>query len=108
MAIHSMTGFAQVKGQITGQLGCTISLKAVNHRFLDLHLRMPPDTEILEMKLRRVLRERLHRGHIELTVALDRNGSAAIGLNRQVVKTYIEAFRTASAEFGVAADPDLN
>ena len=33
MSIRSMTGFAQVKGQINGQLSFTLSLKSVNHRF---------------------------------------------------------------------------
>ena len=39
-----MTGFAQVKGQVNGQLGFTLSLKSVNHRFLDIHFRMPSDS----------------------------------------------------------------
>ena len=41
MPLRSMTGFAQVKGQINGKLGFSLSLKSVNHRFLDLHFRMP-------------------------------------------------------------------
>ena len=39
MPIRSMTGFAQVKGQVDPQLAFTLSLKSVNHRFLDLHFR---------------------------------------------------------------------
>jgi len=62
MPIRSMTGFAQVKGQVTdprssmpgkSPMGFTLSLKAVNHRFLDVHFRMPSDSDSLEMKLRR-------------------------------------------------------
>ena len=45
MPIRSMTGFAQVKGQVNdGSSAFTLSLKSVNHRFLDLHFRMPSDT----------------------------------------------------------------
>ena len=51
MSIRSMTGFAQVKGQVNGQFGFTLSLKSVNHRFLDIHFRMPSDSDDLEMKL---------------------------------------------------------
>src|SRR5581483_637085 len=108
MSIHSMTGFAQVKGQVSDQLSFTLSLKAVNHRFLDLHLRMPPETDALEMKLRRALKERLHRGHIELTLSLERTGAAGVSLNQQLVGAYIQAFRAAAAEFGIPAEPDLN
>jgi len=58
MPIRSMTGFAQVKGQVAGprneapsksQLGFTLSLKSVNHRFLDVHFRLPSDSDSLEM-----------------------------------------------------------
>ena len=44
----------------------------MNHRFLDLHFRLPSGTDSLEMKLRRVLKERLERGHVEVTLSLER------------------------------------
>ena len=107
LSIRSMTGFAQVKGQINGQLGFTLSLKSVNHRFLDLHFRMPSESDGLEMKLRRLLKEKMARGHVELTLSLDRGGSEGFKLNRELVGGYIQAFRAAAAEFGLAAEPDL-
>jgi uncharacterized protein (TIGR00255 family) len=112
-----MTGFAQVKGQVIdprtdvpgkNQLGFTLSLKSVNHRFLDVHFRMPSDSDSLEMKLRRLLKEKIARGHVELTLNLDRGGGESFSLNRQIVGGYIQAFRTAAAEFSLAAEPDLN
>src|ERR1700685_839003 len=108
MSIRSMTGFAQVKGQVNGQFGFTLSLKSVNHRFLDLHFRMPSDSDDLEMKLRRRLKEQLARGHVELTLSLERGAGGNFSLNRELVGGYIQAFRAAAAEFGLAADPDLN
>jgi uncharacterized protein (TIGR00255 family) len=108
MPIHSMTGFAQVKGLVNGQLGFTLSLKSVNHRFLDLHFRLPSESDALEMKLRRVLKEKLARGHVDLTLNLERSNSEGISLNREMVGAYIQAFRAAAAEFSLAAEPDLN
>ncbi|HVP55852.1 MAG TPA: YicC/YloC family endoribonuclease [Candidatus Eisenbacteria bacterium] len=108
MPIRSMTGFAQVKGQVNGQLGFTLSLKAVNHRFLDLHFRMPSDSDALEMKLRRLLKEKLARGHVELTLNLERGGGELFALNQRLVAGYIQAFRAAAAQFGLTAEPDLN
>ncbi len=108
MPIRSMTGFAQVKAQIDGHLNFTLSLKSVNHRFLDLHFRMPSGSDGLEMKLRRVLKEKLARGHIELMLNLDRGSSEAMSLNREMVGGFVQAFRAASKEFGLAAEPDLN
>jgi uncharacterized protein (TIGR00255 family) len=118
MPIRSMTGFAQVKGQVGdqrtadqpnhGRLGFTLSLKSVNHRFLDVHFRLPSDSDSLEMKLRRLLKEKLARGHVELALNLERSSGESFALNRQIVGGYVQAFRSAAAEFGLAAEPDLN
>jgi len=103
-----MTGFAQVSGQVNSKLNFNLALKAVNHRFLDLHFRMPSDTDGLEMKLRRKLKEQMARGHVELTLNLQPTGGEHFALNRELVGGYIQAFRAAAAEFGLTAEPDLN
>ena len=124
MPIRSMTGFAQVKGEVqrdvkrqieassiaqnNGQLGFALSLKSVNHRFLDLHFRLPSGTDSLEMQLRRLLKEKIARGHVEVMLSLDRSSNDAFSLNRELVGGYIAAFRAASAEFSLASEPDLN
>jgi uncharacterized protein (TIGR00255 family) len=108
MNIRSMTGYAQVKTHVNDQLTLTVSLKSVNHRFLDLHLRIPSDLDQVEMKVRRVLKERLHRGHIEVTLNVERAGGVEFAVNRELVGGYLSAFRQAAEEFGVSAEPDLN
>ena len=135
MPLRSMTGFAQVKGELISQaegavsparavgsnlssasssirgnggLGFSLSLKSVNHRFLDLHFRLPSGSDSLEMQLRRLLKEKIARGHVEVTLSLERNSGETLALNRPLVSAYIAAFRAAATEFGVPADPDLN
>lgn len=124
MAIRSMTGFAQVRGEIVhqaadkasvpaitssnGRIGFVLSLKSVNHRFLDLHFRLPSGSDSLEMRLRRLLKENLSRGHVEVTLSLERSAGETFSLNRQIIGGYIAAFRAAAAEFSLSADPDLN
>jgi uncharacterized protein (TIGR00255 family) len=108
MPIRSMTGFAQVKGQLNGESNFTLSLKSVNHRFLDLHFRIPSENDGLEMKLRRLLKERIARGHVEFVLSVDHCAASGFALNRRLVGGYIQAFRAAAAEFGLAAEPDLN
>jgi uncharacterized protein (TIGR00255 family) len=118
-----MTGFAQVKGEVqqnsalasapdstqsNGRVGFTLSLKSVNHRFLDLHFRLPSGTDSLEMQLRRLLKENVARGHLEVSLSLDRSSSETFSLNRELVSGYIAAFRAAAAEFSLATEPDLN
>ncbi|HUD63260.1 MAG TPA: YicC/YloC family endoribonuclease [Candidatus Sulfotelmatobacter sp.] len=121
MPIRSMTGFAQVRGEVlrqnvatvagassNGRLAFALSLKSVNHRFLDLHFRLPSGTDSLEMQLRRRLKEKMARGHVEVTLSLERTVGEAFALNREIVGGYIAAFRAAAAEFSLSADPDLN
>ena len=108
MSIRSMTGFAQIKGQVHDGLGYSLALKSVNHRFLDLHLRMPSDSDGLEMQLRRALKAKLARGHVELTLSIERDGGQANTFNRELVGGYIETLRSIAKEFGLEAQPDLN
>ena len=107
MPIRSMTGFAQVKGQ-ANNLAFNLSIKSVNHRFLDLHFRLPANTDALEMHLRPVLKKKLARGHVDVSLAFDQGGAAPLALNRQLVNGYVAAFRAAAIEAGIAAEPDLN
>ena len=108
MPIHSMTGFARTQVRVNDQLAYTLSVKSVNHRFLDIQLRLPAGLDALEMELRRVLKESLVRGHVELTMSVDRSSQQRAGYNREMVAGYLEAFRQARSEFRLKGDPDLN
>ena len=108
MTVRSMTGYAQVKAQAGDEIALTLSLKSVNHRFLDLHLRIPTELDFVEMKIRRILKERLHRGHVEVTLSVERTGGSGFAINRELVGGYLQTFRAVAEEFGVSAEPDLN
>jgi uncharacterized protein (TIGR00255 family) len=55
-----------------------------------------------------MLKERLHRGHLEVTLSMERAGGAAFAVNRDLVGGYLRTFRDVAEEFGVSAEPDLN
>jgi uncharacterized protein (TIGR00255 family) len=106
--VYSMTGFARIAGRVSETLGFSLSLKSVNHRFLDLHMRLPSGIEAVEMQLRRILKEKLKRGHVEVTLNLERSQKAEAGYDHALVAAYVEAFRAAAAEHGLRGEPDLN
>jgi uncharacterized protein (TIGR00255 family) len=106
--VFSMTGFARIAGRVSDTLGFSLSLKSVNHRFLDLHMRLPNGSEGVEMNLRRILKEKLRRGHVEVTLSIERSQKAEAGYDHALVAAYVEAFRAAAAEHRLTADPDLN
>lgn len=103
-----MTGFARTQVRVNDQLLYTLSLKSVNHRFLDLQLRLPQGLDALEVELRRVLKENLIRGHVELSLSIDRSAQQKAGYNRELVAGYLEAFKSARDEFNILGEPDLN
>jgi uncharacterized protein (TIGR00255 family) len=112
MAIFSMTGFARVQGRAQvgeqEQIGYTLTIKSVNHRFLDLQFRLPSGLDGLEMELRRILKENLVRGHVDLTLSVDRASQTKAGYNRELVAAYLSAFDAARSEHGLNGEPDLN
>ena len=108
MPLYSMTGFARVQGRVNDQTNYTLSLKSVNHRFLDVQLRLPSGLDALEMELRRALKEQLVRGHVDVTLSVERSAQQTSGFNRELVAGYLDAYRAAQKEFALAGAPDLN
>jgi uncharacterized protein (TIGR00255 family) len=116
MPLYSMTGYARVQVRVPlrdqapdqAQLGYTLTIKSVNHRFLDIQLRLPSGFDELEMEMRRALKENLVRGHVELMLSIDRATQAGGGYNRELVANYIAAFGAAREDHALTGQPDLN
>ena len=108
MPIYSMTGFARAQVGVNDQLSYTLSVKTVNHRFLDVQLRLPSGLDGLEMELRKALKDNLVRGHVDLTLSVDRGSQQRAGYNRELVNGYLEAFAAAREEHSLGGQPDLN
>jgi uncharacterized protein (TIGR00255 family) len=111
MAIFSMTGFARVQARVPAgeqELSYTLTIKSVNHRFLDLQFRLPTGLDSLEMELRRVLKENIVRGHMDLALSVDRSVQTRSGYNRELVAGYLAAFQAARSEHKLKGEPDLN
>ena len=105
--VYSMTGFARHRGRVNDSLGWTLVLKTVNHRFLDLHMRMPGGSEALEMKLRRELKSAILRGHLEVTLTMERASQQQVEMDHGLVASYIAAFRAAATEHRLRETPSL-
>jgi len=108
MNVRSMTGFAAVRKAVAqGEL--VFTLKSVNHRGLDLQLRLPPELETVEGELRAALKSGLARGHVQVGVSIARAaGPGGPALNRTLLDAYMRAFREAAATYRVEGQADLN
>ncbi len=104
--LRSMTGYAQAHALENGW-SLRVSLRSVNHRFLDLHLRVPEGFEPLEPAMRKIVREHLRRGHVDLTLQYEMAGPAAVGVNQEVAAAYMRAVKDLREKFAMHSEPDI-
>ncbi len=104
---YSMTGYAQAEGS-ANDLQLTVTIRSVNHRFLDLKLRTPPEADPLEPEIRRRVKAKVQRGSVQIIVNMESAAPATVRVDQALVTAYLEAYRAIAGENGIAADPDLN
>jgi uncharacterized protein (TIGR00255 family) len=102
----SMTGYAQSKGNGLGW-DLRVSVKSVNHRFLDLKVRLPEGFDLYELRLRQIVRERIHRGHIEVHVSVEPGAATPIQVNKDLVTNYLRAADELRFQTAVSAALDV-
>jgi uncharacterized protein (TIGR00255 family) len=102
----SMTGYAQSKGSALGW-DLRVSVKSVNHRFLDLKVRLPEGFDLYELRLRQIVRERIHRGHIEVHVSVEPGAATPIQVNKDLVTNYLRAADELRFQTSVSAALDV-
>ena len=100
--MDSMTGFGRGEAEQNG-IKITAELKSVNHRFLDMSIRMPRQLSALEDSVRSLIKQSFARGRVEVSIYADFSGIAqnTVSVNTELVKNYLEAARQISKETGV-------
>lgn len=101
-----MTGYAQARAMENGW-SLRVTIRSVNHRFLDMHLRLPEGFEPLEPRIRQIVRERVRRGHLDITLHYELAGPAAVGVNQEVAAAYLQAVNVLRKQFNIQTEPEL-
>ena len=86
----SMTGYAQARCEQNGW-AIRVSVKSVNHRFLDVRFRLPEGFDVYELRLRQIVRSKIHRGHVDVNVNVQPGAAAPVQVNRELLQTYLQA-----------------
>jgi uncharacterized protein (TIGR00255 family) len=102
---RSMTGFALVRGEFEGWT-IRVSVKSVNHRFLDVKVRIPDSLEPFEHRLRQAVRTRIHRGHVDIHVSMEPGETTPVHVNRELLKAYVHAALELRDQTGGTAELD--
>ena len=109
--IRSMTGFAAVSREATGEQ-VHVTVKSVNHRFLDVVVKMPHALAGLDGRVRALAQQRLTRGRVEISISAEVTTPPA----REVVidealldqvATALNVARTRGTEVVIAAKAEL-
>lgn len=107
--IASMTGYGRGSAGADGR-EITVELKSVNHRYLDLAMRLPRHISFLEDVFRAQLKEAFGRGHIDIYVNYrnTRNDAKTITLDEALLSQYLLVGRQASSQYGIPDDLTLS
>ena len=103
--MRSMTGYGSGKVQKNGW-EVTVDLKTVNHRFLDISLRLPRNLSFLEQTVREQIGKQIMRGHVDVFLTVTRlSGSASqVDCDPELAVLYVQAANQIAAKTGVPND----
>lgn len=106
--MYSMTGYGRGAAQCDGR-EITVEFKSVNHRYLDVSMRLPRHLAFLEDPLRKLLAERLSRGHVDVFVNYrnTRSDARTVRIDDALLGAYLDAARKASDRFSLRDDIGL-
>lgn len=103
--IKSMTGFGRCEYQMDSKK-YTVELKSVNHRYLDVNIRMPKKLNLFEASIRSLLKQYAVRGKVDIFITYEdmAQEQAALKYNSALASEYVKYFGQMSEEFGVEND----
>ncbi len=104
--ILSMTGYGTGSAQ-KDDITVVSEIRTVNHRFLDLHIRIPREYLALEGDVQQIIRKSLDRGRVEVTITIQNTGLAAFRVNANLARGYMEAAASLQNEFNFQDSLDL-
>ena len=103
--LKSMTGFGRCEN-ITDEYKISVEMKAVNHRYLDLSIKMPKKFNYFEASIRTLLKKYIQRGKVDLFINYEdyTEGNLCLKYNRALAAEYMDYFNRMAEEFDIQND----
>lgn len=107
--IKSMTGFGRCEVS-EGDRKITVEMKSVNHRYLDVSMKMPKKLNYFDSMIRGILKEYIQRGKVDVYVSYEdlSEHTAALAYNSRLAQQYVEYFRQMEEQFGLENDMQVS
>ncbi len=106
--VLSMTGFG--RGEASDDIyKITVEMKSVNHRYLDINIRMPHTFSFYENKMRADIKERVNRGKVDVFFSFETQGDqdVEINYNSSVAASYVAGMKKMAEEYSIDFVPDV-
>ncbi|NLN42202.1 MAG: YicC family protein [Clostridiales bacterium] len=105
----SMTGFGRAKAD-QQDMEFTVEVKTLNHRYLDINMRLPKIISFLEEDIRKLVQERLDRGRVDIYISTSvrTKDSVEVEINEPLMESYISCFNEIAQKYGIKYDVSLS
>ena len=106
--IKSMTGYG--KGSLSENLrNYQIEIKTVNHRYLDISVKMPRALSYLEEEVKKIISEKIKRGKIEVFITFENNSTEGkeIKINTEIAKIYIDELKKLADQENISSNIEV-
>lgn len=103
--IKSMTGFGRSEN-LQGEMKFIVEMKAVNHRYFDVSIKMPKKLAFFESAIRSTLKNYMQRGKIDVFITYEdlSQSSASLKYNENLASEYLQYYRQMAEKFGLEDD----
>ena len=103
--IRSMTGFGRSE-KISTERKIIVEIKAVNHRYCDMNIKMPKRFNHFEADIRNLLKEDIQRGKVDIFITYEdyTNSNECVKYNKDIAKEYVDYLRQMASDFDITDD----
>lgn len=106
--IRSMTGYGKQSLNVDGR-EYQIEIKSVNHRYLDINIKMPKTLSYLEETVKKEISEKIKRGKVDVFITYENNSKEGrnITINKELAKLYIEQLKELAEEEKISSNIEV-
>ena len=106
--IRSMTGYGKQSLNVDGR-EYQIEIKSVNHRYLDINIKMPKTLSYLEEAVKKEISEKIKRGKVDVFITYENNSKEGknITINKELARLYIEQLKELAEEEKISSNIEV-
>jgi uncharacterized protein (TIGR00255 family) len=110
LLISSMTGFGRGSSEDEGKRSFTVEIKSINHRYLDINIRMPRALISLEEKIRKCVNEKISRGKVDIFVTYNNYAKAEVeaNFNTALADSYVKCLAQIKERYNLKDEASIS